>query len=134
MGVFKEEAHTFETIAKKQVQIYNDAADSGYPYNISDLPPDIERLLLSVKVFKELDIKFPDEKKMIRKRESWDGGVSVVIRIGWEIEPAGGGINKIEHGTQYTISFNRTSKHPSLINKECDAFISVDYKGYSEIV
>ena len=132
MGVFKEEADTFETVAKKQVRIYNDAADFGYPYNISDLPSDIEALLLSVKRFKELDIKFPDEKKMIRKRETWDGGVSVVIRIGWEIEP-GIGVNKIEHGTQYTISFNRSPKHTSLINKECDAFISVDYKSYSEI-
>ena len=133
MGVFKEEAHTFETVSKKQVRIYNDAADFGFPYNISDLPQDIERLLLSVKTFKELDIKFPDEKKMIRKRETWNGGVSGVIRIGWEIEP-GVGVNKIEHGTEYTISFNRTPKHPSLLNKEYDAFISVNYEGYSEIV
>jgi len=119
MGVFKEEAHTFENVARKQVQIWNDAADYGYPYNTANPTPEITRLINSVHELKEY-------KTLFRKREQWENGVKVTIRIAWELDEG------FYHGTQYAFSFNKTPKHPSLIRKDCDAFICVEIEPYSE--
>lgn len=126
MGVFKEEAHTFENVAKNQVRIYNDAADYGYPYNTENPPESIKRLLESIKTFKELDARFPDEEKFIRNREEWGDGVSVDVIIFWEKDEG------YLCGTKYHITFQKTGRHPSKINKDCNAFISVSYDRYKE--
>jgi len=125
MGVFKEEAHTFETIAKNSNRIYNDAADRGVAYKEVDPPQIVEDVINAINSFKASDKLFP-ESPFIRKRESWKDGVSVTVRIAWEIDEG------MYCGTQYTISFNRTSRHPSLIDKNADCFMSVDVERYTE--
>lgn len=126
MGVFKEEAFTFEEVARRQRQIYSDAADYGMPYVKSNPPQPIKDLIESVKTFKVLDAEYPKEKSFIRRRQTWKGGVQIAIRIGWEIDEG------MECGTQYTITYNKIGKHPSLISKDCNAFISVDIERYRE--
>jgi hypothetical protein len=126
MGVFKEEAHTFENVAKKQTRIYNDAADYGYPYNTKKPTQDIKDLMRSIKTFKELDAQYPGEEKFIRNREEWDDGVSVDVIIFWEEDEG------YLCGTKYHILFQKTENHPSKIDKEYNAFISVDAERYKE--
>lgn len=126
MGAFKEEANTFETVAEKSTQIYNDSIDYGYPYNTTNPPSDISRLIDSVNKFKRIDKKSKSDRKFIRSRNVWDGGVSLKIRIAWEKDEG------FYFGTQYTISFNKTPKHPSLYNQNCDAFITVEIENYRE--
>jgi len=126
MGVFKEEANTFENVARKQTRIYNDVAAYGYPYNTAYPPSDITRLIDSVSEFKGIDKNSASKRKFIRNREQWSGGVSVTIRIAWEMDEG------YYVGTQYVIFFNKTPKQHSLINKDCNAFISVDISRYQE--
>jgi hypothetical protein len=127
MGVFKEEASVIENVAKKQTRIYNDAADHGYPYDINNPTSDIKALIDVIKQFKALDKEFSDgSKPIIRNRQVWGTGVTLDVIIFWEQD---GGIFS---GTKYTISFNKTSKHPSLINKSCNGFISIDINRHSE--
>lgn len=130
MGVFKEEAHAFETIAKKSQRIYNDAADHGYPYNTQDPPEEVIRVIDVINDLKKLDGEYPEEKNLVRNRQTWgegnSGGVSVDVIIFWEEDEG------YHMGTKYSISFNKTPKHPSLINKEFDGFISVNVDPYSE--
>lgn len=122
MGVFKEHAHAFEDVAKKQSRIFNDACDYGYAYNTNNVPEDIKLLIHYVD-----DLK---GSELLRSREEWDHGVTVVIRIGWEIDEGD------ECGTQYTISFNyfgwRYEKSPDFLHKGCNAYISVDVESYRE--
>ena len=79
MGVFKEEASVFENIAKKQTRIYNDAADYGYPYNTKQVPSEVTAVFQTIGQLKKMDAQFPDEKELVRNRESWgnekNGGV-----------------------------------------------------------
>jgi len=126
MGVFKEEAHTFEYVESRQTRIYNDAADYGYPYDTKNIHLDIKALLASLNTFKMLDEEFPDEKPFIRNRQVWGDGVSVDVIIFWEKDMG------YYMGTKYSISFNKTPASHSLINKNCDAFISVDSTPYKE--
>ena len=126
MGVFKEEAHTFDLVEANQTHIYNDAADYGHPYDIKNIHPDIKALLASLNTFKMLDEEFPDEKPFIRNRQVWGDGVSVDVIIFWEKDI---GYNI---GVKYSISFNKTPPHHSLINKNCNAFISVYSTSYKE--
>jgi hypothetical protein len=135
MGVFKEEAHTFEDVAKRQKQIWNDACDYGMPYNTGNVPKEISALLASIIHFQELDKEYPDEKPFIRKRDEWFvkkemRGVTIVIRIGWETD------GQREMGSEYTISYTfigNKDKHPSFLHPGCNAFISVDSSSYSEL-
>ena len=129
MGVFKEEAHTFETVAKKQSRIFNDAADYGYPYKKDNPPTEIKDLVDSITSLKKLDAQFPEEKDLVRNRTTWgDGeGVSLDVIIFWEQDEGR------DFGTKYSISFNKMkANHPSNLHKGCDAFISVDIEPYSE--
>lgn len=129
MGVFKEEAHAFETIAKNSKRIYNDAADYGFPYKEGDPPMVVKDVIDAINDFKASDKEYHSDGTpgFIRKRESWKDGVSVTVRIAWEVDEG------MYCGTQYTISFNRTgSTHPSLINKNADCFMSVDIERYTE--
>lgn len=127
MGAMKEHATASKAVAKKEVQIYNDACDHGYPYNTNKVPKDIQLLIDKVK-----DLK---GSSLIKNREVWGEavpggvkGVSITIQIGWEIDEG------FECGTEYRISFNKTPKHPSLIDKDCNAFISVDLLPYRKPV
>ena len=130
MGVIKEEAHVIENVAKKQTRIYNDSADYGYPYKMDNPTPDVTELIRVIGEFKALDKKYPKEKLFIRNRETWGkgstAGVSLDIIIFWEMDEG------YYCGTKYHISFNKTPKHSTLINRECDAFISVDIESYKE--
>ena len=128
MGIFKEEAHAFEEIERWQKQIYDDAADYGYPYDTSDPPAAVVGLIRAVKTFQELDKRFPGDRPMVRSRETWRDGVAVTVRIAWEADEG------YEHGSEYVISFNKTKRHPSLIDKSCDAFVSVYSRRYAEKV
>jgi len=129
MGVFKEEARIIEAVAKKQNRIYNDAADYGYAYDTKNPGGEITSLMSVIAQFKEADKK-DSELPFIRNREEWgddkSGGVSIDVVIFWEQDEG------YYMGTKYTISFNRTPKHPSLINKECNAFIYVESSSYRE--
>lgn len=126
MGVFKEEAHAFETIERNQNRIYNDAADYGYSYNTNSVPSNIKELISAVKGLQKLDKQFPEEAAFIRHRDVSDDSVNLTIRIAWERE------GTMYHGTEYTIGFQKVNKHPSLIDKNGNAFISVNSKRYSE--
>jgi hypothetical protein len=126
MGVFNEEAHTFEDVARRQLQIYMDAADYGMPYRRSKPPEVIKALIESVNQFQALDAAYPHEKPFIRKRISWKGGVTVTIRIGWEIDEG------MECGSQYTISYCKIGTRHGLLFPDCDTFISVDVEHYRE--
>jgi len=128
MGVFKEEAYMFETVAKKQTRIYSDAADFGYPFNEKNPPREITHLINAVKSLQKLDKQFPEERGLVRERYTWKGGVQVRIRIAWEEDEG------YYNGTEYEIHFNRTKKYPSLINKDCNAFIAVHINNYKEKV
>jgi len=133
MGVFKEEAHTFETIAKNSKRIFNDAADLGYPYVDNKPDNNVKQLIESINGLKKLDKKFPDEKLFIRNRQSWGTrgtytrGVSLDVIIFWEQN------NGNDCGTKYHISFNKLNpKHPSNLHKGNDSFISVDIERHIE--
>ena len=126
MGVFKEEAHAFKQVAKKQAQIYTDAADNGYPYNTTNPPSEITAVINIIKDLQQSDKRFPDEKNLVRNRQEWDRGVSVDVIIFWERDQG------YDLGTKYSISFNNTGREFSKIDKESNAFISVDVERYSE--
>jgi len=128
MGAFKEEAIAFETITKNSKRIYNDSADYGFPYKESDPPMIVQNALNAISELKASDKEYHSDgsKGFIRKRESWKDGVSITIRIAWEEDEG------MYCGTQYTISFNRTKRHPSLIDKNSDCFMSVDIERYTE--
>jgi hypothetical protein len=122
MGVFKEHAHAFEAVAKKQNQIWNDACDYGYAYNTERTPEDIKLLLHYV-----ADLK---GSSLVRKREANPGCgyVSLTIRIGWEVDEG------MECGTQYTIASQNINKRMKngLFNRDANRFISVDIENYRE--
>jgi len=127
MGVFKEEAHTFETVAKMQSQIFNDAADYGFPYKTKNVPESVSELIKSVKTLKELDAQFPEEKELVRNRTTWGDGVSLDVIIFWEQDEG------MDCGTKYSIAFNKMkANHPSNLHKGCDAFISVNIQSHNE--
>ena len=130
MGVFKEEAHVIEAVATKQCRIYNDAADYGYPYNTDNPTSKIKALINVIKQLKALDEEYPEEKEIVRNRQKWgdkkSGGVFLDVIIFWEKDEG------LDCGTKFSISFNRTPKHPSLLNKSCNGFISIDIQRYSE--
>ena len=136
MGVFKEEAHIFEQVQRNQRRIFKDAADIGYPYrSIAPVVPIAEAIQAIIRS-QALDKKFPNEKPLVRSRETWgtpgQDGVKVVIRIGWEIDAGQ------ECGTEYTISVNnlgtRYAKSPNFLCHGSDAFMSIDSKPYTEPV
>jgi hypothetical protein len=122
MGVFKEHAHAFENVARKQAQIWNDACDAGYAYNTNYPPHLIDDLLMFVN-----DLK---GTSLVRKREEDRslGWVRLTIRIGWEVDEG------MECGTEYVIaSQNITNRMKNgLIVKDANRFISVDIKNYRE--
>lgn len=126
MGIFKEEASTFEKIERNQTRIYNDAADYGYPYNTSNPPLDVSIVIDAIKVFQKLDKQFPNEKNLVRNRQTWKGGVSVDVIIFWEKDEG------YDIGTKYTISFSKTGNEYSKLDKDSNAFISIDIERYSE--
>ena len=117
MGLFKEHVVAFETIAKKQTQIYNDACDYGYPYKEKNPPSEVKELINFIK-----DLK---GSSLIHKRTPYRNGVEIKIRIGWEID------ERMEIGSQYTIAFNRHMNSYSSLHKDCDCFISVHHEKYS---
>ena len=118
MGLFKEHANTFETIERKQSQIYNDACDCGVAYNTNKIPSEV---FLALHFAKDLA-----RKPFLQKREEWKNGVTITIQIGWEIDAG------MECGTEYTISYNKMegSGHSTRINKSANAFICVHSKSY----
>jgi hypothetical protein len=126
MGVFKEEAEAFETIAQKQTQIYRDAADYGYPYMKDNPPEDVKRFFDVINHLKELDKAFPEDKPLVRNRQTWKGGVSVDVIIFWEQDEG------YYMGTKYMVTFQYIGNDPSRIDKEADAFVSVDVERYRE--
>ena len=136
MGVFKEEARTFEAINFKQVFIYNDAADYGVPYNTNDIPGEVTAVFQALADLKKLDdefAKFPTEKPLIRNRQTWGAhddqgptGVSVDVIIFWERD------EEYNFGTKYTISFDKIIPTHSLIMKDSNAMICVDIVSYKE--
>ena len=131
MGVFKEEASTFEAINFKQVRIYNDAADYGISYNTKDVPGEVTAVFRTLAELKTMDGQFPAEKPFIRNRQTWGegtkhAGVSIEVVIFWEQDEG------YHFGTKYFISFNKLSHTYSLINKEANAVISVDIEPYKE--
>ena len=124
MGVFKEHAHAFETVERNQTGIFNNACDYGYSYNTAKPPQVIKDLIFFVN-----DLK---DSSLIVNRETWgkgtnNAGVSLKIQIGWEIDEG------MECGTEYNISFNKlNSKHPDLLQKGNNAFISVNSESYKK--
>jgi len=128
MDAFKEEAYIFEKIAKKQSQIYTDACDYGYAYNTNNVPNEIQQLINAVNSFKEIDKKSPNKKTFSRENFIWDNGVEVKIRIAWEMDEG------FFCGTEYKISYCKILNQSSLIQKNCNAYISVYMNNYKESV
>jgi len=133
MGVFKEEAHIFETVAKYQDRIYNDAADYGFPYDTNNVPKNVQAVFDIIAEFKEIDNQGGRKvKKFINNRQTWGEGktkgVSVDVIIYWE-ENEG-----YLHGTKCSISFNNTAGHYTKFKPDCDAFISIYVEPYKEKV
>ena len=126
MGVFKEEAYMLETVAKKQKQIFSDAADLGYPFKYDNPPQEISEVLKVINSLQTLDKEFPDEAPLVRNRTTWKGGVSVDIIIFWEKD------GSYLMGTKYHVSFSHLPKHASQIEPEYNAMISIDVEPYSE--
>jgi len=126
MGVFKEEAYAFETVAKKQKQIFTDAADLGYPFKYDNPPKEISAVLDAITSFQSLDKEFSNERPLVRNRSTWKGGVSVDIIIFWENDEG------YYRGTKYHVAFSHLPKHASLIEPEYNAMISIDVEPYSE--
>jgi hypothetical protein len=130
MGVFKEEASTFETVYKKSKRIFTDAADFGFPYDSKNPPEEIKAVLATMRTLKNLDLSYPEEKEFVRNRQTWgnnqNGGVSADVIIFWDQDEG------YYRGTKYHISFNRTTNGATKIQKECDSFISIDIEPYSE--
>lgn len=128
MGVFKEEAHILENVARKQQRIFRDSADFGYPYNTADIPQDIRDLINVVNGFKQRDKRY-HELPFIRNRQEWSDGVSLDVVIFWEADEG------YYWGTKYSISFNKISgKHPELIDRNANAFISINVSRHKERV
>lgn len=127
MGVFKEEAHMFENIARNQTRIFNDAADYGYPFNTKNPPSEVTAVFDSIKSLQSLDKQFPEDKALVRNRQEWKGGVSVDVIIFWERDEG------YDCGTKYSISFNNIGTHSTRILKGSDAFISVNAEHYREL-
>jgi len=115
MGVFKEHANAFETLAKKQSRIYNDACDYGVSYNKKNPPKEVQAVIHFVK-----DLK---GSSLIKNRIIHPQGVTTIIRIGWEMDEGK------ERGTQYTIAYNEISGI-SRINRNHNACIMIDIKNY----
>jgi hypothetical protein len=120
MGVFKEHAHAFENIQKRQSQIFDDACDYGVAYNTNNPPKDINELIHYVN-----DLK---GTTLMKSRETYGKGklmgVNIVIRIGWEIDEG------MERGTEYRIGFHPISGN-SRFDKTANAMICVDSESYS---
>ena len=119
MGVFKEEANAFETIAKAQRRIYSDAADRGVPFDYKNPSSQVKRVFDIIKELKDNDF-------IVRNRQEWKGGVSVDVIFFWEEDEG------YYRGTKYFISFNRSGNTPSKIEKGYDSFLSVDIEPYME--
>ena len=123
MGVFKEHAHAFEAVEKKQKQIYNDACDYGYSYNTKNPPDEIKLLIEMVNDAKRAELV---TRRIVENIGTKKDSVTVTICIGWEIDEG------MECGTKYEISYFPTLKHHSLIDKSCNAFICVKSCSYRE--
>ncbi|MFW6311057.1 MAG: hypothetical protein ACOC1K_02355 [Nanoarchaeota archaeon] len=130
MGIFKEEAFVIESIAKKQSRIYNDSIDNGYTFSTKNIPSEIKDLYRVINDFKKSDLRYKkigNNEGFVRNREQWTNGVSLEIVIFWEIDEG------YKIGTKYTITYNKiNSKHPSLIQKGNDSFISIEIKTHRE--
>lgn len=119
MGIFKEEAYSLEYISSKSRQIFSDAADSGIPFDYSNPPEHVKRVIDIIKGLK-------DNEFIVRNRQEWKGGVSVDVIFFWELDE---GYYK---GTKYHVSFNHLPKTASLIESGCNAMMSVDIEPYNE--
>lgn len=126
MGVFKEEAHAFETIARNSRQIFTDAADLGVPFNYKNPSPEVQAVFRAIQIMTDLDKSYPEEKPLIRNRQTWKGGVSVDAIIFWERDEG------YYRGTKYHICFSHIPRTASQIEPEYDAMISVDVEPYME--
>lgn len=119
MGVFKEEAHAFETIAKKSRRIFSDAADHGVPFNYKNPTPEVKRVFDIINELKGNDF-------IVRNRQTWKGGASVDVIFFWEEDEG------YYRGTKYHISFNHIPRTVSMIESQYDAMISIDVEPYME--
>ena len=119
MGVFKEEAHAFETIAKNSRQIFSDAADYGVPFKYSNPPSEVKRVFDIIHELKDSDF-------IVRNRQEWKGGASVDVIFFWEEDEG------YYRGTKYHISFSHIPRTVSMIEPQYDAMISVDVEPYME--
>jgi len=127
MGVFKEEAHIFEEVARNSKQIFNDAADYGYPYDSKRIPLSVQNLINTVNDLKKIDAQYPNEKNLVRNRQSGKDWVSLDVIIFWERDEG------YDCGTKYSILFAKINpNHPSNMFKGSDSFISVSCERYSE--
>jgi hypothetical protein len=115
MGVFKEEAHAIETIARLSGPIFTDAADYGYAFNIQSPDGHATRLIDVVADLKNTSLC----KSSVKTKEE----SKVVIEIAWEIDEG------MEFGTRYTICTYR-STGPSRVRKDCNAFFNVNIEPY----
>jgi len=121
MGLYKEHANAFETVERKQKQIFNDACDYGFPYNTKNPPAEINLLVEMVKDVAKSGLMTEREVSLKGTKNEC---VAITICIGWEIDEG------MECGTKYRISYFPTLKHASLINKDCNAFICVESSPY----
>jgi hypothetical protein len=117
MGVFKEEARTFEEIENRSKQIFNDACDYGFAYNSNRVPKCVNELVNAISGLKN--------SSLCKKYEKTENYTNVVIEIAWEIDEG------MECGTRYTIFAHKLKPNdPSLIEKGNNVYVSVDSESY----
>jgi hypothetical protein len=111
----KEEFITFEKLAARQVQLYNDACDIGIPYgDIPDLDDVRKQLNEMLKVFKKPHYDYTASE--------WGHGRSVEFFIpvendeglehGYFFQVSGNTDRKLKGGGALTIEIRRTARHP----------------------
>lgn len=119
MGVFKEEAHALETIAKNSRRIYSDSADYGFPFEFRYPSQEVRRVIEIINELKDNDF-------IVRNRQEFKGGVSLDV-IFFREEDEG-----YYRGTKYHVSFSHTPNSHSKLETRYDAMISVDVEPYME--
>lgn len=125
MGVYKEHAKAFEAVEAKCVQIYNDAADSGFPFDEKSPPREVQLVYTMIHDLQDGDTRFPDERKSITQRVAHKNGVTITIDIPWELD------GMMEHGSRYYIQFARDRQIKNL-HPGCTAFIWIHSHPYQK--
>ena len=119
MGVYKEEAHEFEMVAKQQHQLYPDAADFGVRVLDPEIDGNVKRIQRGLAGLK-------DSLKITREFVDYETGKTSTTKvfIPWEQE------GDLFLGTLYTIEYIHTK--PEYRGKKDTDYISIYMERHSQ--